>query len=421
MRPSAVGCALHKLTATVLVAMLWDPAGASASGEDSGTSMFSFSGFGTLGVVHSSEDRADFTTSVFRPNGAGHTHQWSAAVDSRIGGQVTAHFTSQLSAMVQLISEQNYANRYTPHVEWANIKYQFTPELSVRVGRIVVPTFLFSDTRNVGYANPWVRPPVEVYSLVPVSKSDGVDASYRTQVGVFINTVVGTFGGAKEAVPGGGSGRARMQWVMSDTVEYGPATLYIAYQETHLTVDGLHALLTAFRQFGPQGNALADKYDPYDRLVRFLGVGGMYDPGDWFVVGEWATSEFHSVLGSSTAWYATGGYRWERFAPYLTYGDVKANSNTSDPGLTVSALPAFLAGPAMGLNASLNAVLASNPVQRTISAGVRWDFMKNVALKLQYDHTDLGPGSSGVLTNLQPDFQRAGSVNLFSATIDFVL
>jgi hypothetical protein len=86
----------YKLAATLLVAMIGYPRGVSASGEGPGASMFSFSGFGTLGAVHSSEDHADFT-SVLKPNGAGYTHRWSTDVDSRIAGQINARFTSQLS------------------------------------------------------------------------------------------------------------------------------------------------------------------------------------------------------------------------------------------------------------------------------------------------------------------------------------
>jgi hypothetical protein len=423
MKPSAGCCALHKLTATVLVAMLWYPAGASASGEDPATSMFSFSGFGTLGVVHSSEDRADFASSALKPSGAGYTHPWSAAVDSRIAGQVNAHFTSQLSAMVQVMSEQLYDNTYRPQLVWANLKYQPTPEFSIRLGRIVLPTFLVSDSRNVGYANPWVRTPVEIYTLVPVTNSDGVDASYRMQVGDFVHTVSGSYGGTNFKVPAGASADVRRLWIISESVEYGAATVHFSYTQArfNLKLNSLDTLFAALRQFGPQGNALADKYNTNDRPARFIALGATYDPADWFVMGEWGRRDLHSVIGSSSAWYVSGGYRLAKLTPYLTYAQVTANSNTSDPGLTVSALPPYLAGPATGLNAGLNAVLGSIAVQRTISVGARWDFMKNVDFKLQYDHMRLGAGSPGTLTNLQPDFRPGGTVNLFSATIDFVL
>lgn len=131
----------HKLAATLLGAMMGYTGEVRASGEAPGASMFSFSGFGTLGAVHSNEDHADFT-SVLKPNGAGYTHRWSTDVDSRIAGQINARFTSRLSAMVQVISEQLADNTYRPHVEWANLKYQPTPQISFRAGRIVLPALL---------------------------------------------------------------------------------------------------------------------------------------------------------------------------------------------------------------------------------------------------------------------------------------
>jgi hypothetical protein len=409
--------------AFILVAMLCSPIGAYAAGNDASASIFSFSGFGTLGVVHSSESEADFTNSTFKPNGAGFTRAWSPDVDSRLGAQASANVTSELSAVVQVISEQLYDDTYRPHVEWANIKYQFTPDLSVRVGRTVLSSFMFSDTRNVGYANPWVRPPVEVYSLVPVSESDGVDASYKLRAGDFVHTLVGSFGKIDPGLPpglGSGTAHARAQWLISDTIEYGAATAHITYQAAHLTIPGLNGFFDAFRQFGLQGIALANEYDQDDKLVSFVGVGAMYDPGQWFALGEWGHDDFHSVLGSSTAWYVSGGYRLAQVTPYLTYSKVSVNSNTSDPGLTLSALPPFLVGPATGLNAALNATPADIADQRTMSVGARWDLMKSVALKVQYDHTRIGAGSPGTLINIQPGFAPGGTVNLFSIAVDFV-
>jgi hypothetical protein len=55
-----------------------------------------------------------------------------------------------------------------------------------------------------------------------------------------------------------------------------------------------------------------------------------------------------------------------------------------------------------------------------LSIGARWDVLRNAALKLQYDHTRIGAGSSGVLANLQPGFQPGGTVNVISVSVDFV-
>jgi hypothetical protein len=400
--------------------MLSNPVPVLAASNDSGASLFSFDAFGTLGIVHSSEDQADFTSSIFKPNGAGYTHSWSSDVDSRIGAQLTANPTAQLSAVVQVIAEQNFDNTYKPHIEWANIKYEVTPDFSLRVGRTVFSSFLFADSRKEGYAIPWVRPPVDLYSLVPISSSDGADTSYKWHIAGAVNTVLATYGKTTSRFPAGGEAEARRQWAITDTVEYGPTTVYVTYHEAHLTVTPLNTFFDALRNFDPQGIALATEYDQDNKRLQFFGLGGMYDPSKWFIMGEWATTNFHSALGESTAWYVSSGYRLAKLTPYLTYGSVKAESNTSDPGLNVSQLPPFLAGPASGLNAGLNAILGSIPIQHTMSAGVRWDFMKDVDLKVQYDYTRMGEGSPGTLSQLQPDFRTGGTLSLFSVAIDFV-
>ena len=228
------------LLATALLATALYAAGASA--DDVEAPMFSFSGFGTLGVVHSSEDQADFTSSILKPNGAGYSHAWSADVDSLIGGQVTANFTPKLSAVLQVISEQNYDNTYRPHVEWANIKYQFTPDFSVRVGRTVLPTFLFSDTRKVAYTYPWVRPPLEVYRLAPVTASDGVDVSYQMRIGDITNILQAHYGKFNNHLPNdAGDIKARQLWGLAYTGEYHAVTVHIGYESTHMTLDAYNA------------------------------------------------------------------------------------------------------------------------------------------------------------------------------------
>jgi len=68
----------------------------------------------------------------------------------------------------------------------------------------------------------------------------------------------------------------------------------------------------------------------------------------------------------------------------------------------------------------LNMQLNLLPRQHTISIGTRWDFAKNAALKVQYDHVDLDAGSTGTFGNIQPGFQPGSRVGIFSAVVDFV-
>jgi len=410
----------YALHALCLATMLWCPNIAGADTEDAVASMFSFSGFGTLGVVHSSEDRADFSDNIFQANGAGYSRQWSPNVDSRVGAQVVATISPKLSGVLQIVSDQNFDGTYWPHVEWANVKYQFTPDLSVRLGRSVLPSFLFSDTRLVGYTYPWVRPPVELYSLNPVSTNDGIDVLYHLQIGDLVEKIQGNFGYSNTTLPDNrGTSRGRNSWGFIDTSEYGPFTLLLSFQASHLSNTASDSLFDAFRQFGPQGVAIANQYDDDNKLIEIEDVGASYDSAHWLIVGEWSHANTHSFIGDQTAWYASSGYRLGKFMPFLTYAEVRAIGN-SNPGLNLMGLPPGAAQAGAGLNAGLNSVLESIADQKTMSAGIRWDFAKNVDLKLQVDHTRLGAGSSGTLINVQSGFVPGGTVNLFSAAIDFV-
>jgi hypothetical protein len=414
---------LRTLITCCLIAM-W--ATAVAAAEDPAESMFSIGGFGTFGVVHSNENKADYTDEPDEAVGAGHTHRWSAAVDSLFGVQVSANLTSQFSAVLQLIAEQNYDASYRPHVEWANIKYQFTPDFSMRLGRTALGVFLVTDSLNVGFANPWVRPPIEVYSLVSITSNDGIDASYRFALGEASNTFQVTAGRADYKYPVADSqavitANSREQISFVDSYERGFATVRASYGQARVSVGAYDPLFDAFRQFGPQGIGIADKYDVDDRLVSFFGLSASYEPGQWFAMGEWGRLNTHSVLGNKTGWYLSGGYRLGKITPYAIYARTSTDTPGSDPGLNISELPPYLATPALALDGGLNSALATSiTTQATASVGARWDVMRSVDLKLQYDHTKLGADSRGWLTNLQPGFALGSSVDLISATIDFV-
>ena len=400
---------------------------AQADGLDS--SMFNFSAFGTLAKVHSSEEQADFTSSYFKPDGAGHSDNWALDVDSSIGAQIQFRPTSTLSAMVQVIAQQDYNDTWHPHLEWAYINYSPTRELSLRAGQIELPSFLFSDTINIGYSMPWERAPVELYHLIPITHNDGIDLDYRLNTGSVLQTFSLVYGRDDPRLPHdvgiapvtGGTAHGRNMWLVGDKIEYGAATFHAAYQSINATISSFSPLFDALSQFGPEGESLAAQYTPVGKHVNFYGFGAQYDPGQWFVAGEWGEINFHSMLGETKAWYLSGGYRFGQVTPYLTWGGSSVLSNTSTHGIDTSMLPPQYAYEAMALNAGLNAALASASDETTLSAGLRWDFYRNLALKFQYDHIRMGADSHGLLINLQPGYQYGGVVNLMSVSLNFVL
>ena len=395
--------------------------------------IFSVHGFGTSGIVHSSEDRADFVGSIFQPNGAGYTHEWDMRPDTLVAGQLSMHFNDKFSAIVQAVAQYQYDESYTPHIEWANVKYQATDALALRVGRVVLPSFLVSESRFVGYANPWVRPPQEVYFVSPITSNDGFDATYSFTNGKVHSAVQG-FWGTTKADLSAGDVKAKPSWGLNYTAEFGNSKARAGFIATKADINissldpifaGLNQLGGAlaafgFQSAGAQAFALEDKYSLKGQKLTTYSVGYSYDPGQWFVMTEGALFVGDGFLSDSKSAYLLGGYRIGKFTPYASVARVKADI-PFEPGISTAGLPGPLAAGAVGLNAGLNTTLESfSSSQSGISVGTRWDFMNNFDVKVQYDHIDIDSGSHGRLTNQQPGFVPGGTVDLISVAVDFM-
>ena len=380
---------------TVALAAMF-PLGAIAQDADS---IFSFSGYGTLGLVHSSEDLADFAPTD-APSGAGHTASWSAMPDSRLAAQIDAKFTDKLSGVVQVISEHGVRETYRPELRLAQLKYAFTPSLYVRAGRLSPPIFAQSESYKIGYSMPWVRAPSEVYNLN--FSVDGVELSKRFNIGNTALTLQALAGSSEKA--GLTLSDAR---TLAGTMENGSSTLFASYSTVLVSSKNaqLEQLLGFYR---PALSALADQYQIDNDEVEFASIGYTYDPGSWFARGEVTrTTGEANVLGKTTNLFVSAGKRIGEFTPYATYGKVRMDSPTS-------------IGAADPIGVINGALAASNEGRQSLTIGSRWDFRDSAALKLEFARVDAESGSNGGLVNLQPGFQRGGSYNLASASIDFV-
>ena len=383
---------------------------------------WSLQGFGSAGAAYSNNNDADYVTSALKPKGVGASGHWSTDLDTRLGAQLNFTANDKWSAVLQVVSEQRLDRGYRPAVEWANIKYQVNPDLALRVGRIALPMFLAADYRKVGYAFPWARTPVEMYGSIPLTSSDGIDVTYRFNRGALKNVTQGFYGRTHQALPGSSGLEAKRLAGFANTTEYGAASVRLSMvsADVSIDIDVLRNFFGRLRQFGPQGAMLAGRYDLNHKRVTAVSIGASYDPGRWFVMGELGRKQTHSLLGDTTGFYATAGYRLGDFTPYLTYARVRADSATTEPGLNLAGFPPAAAGAGAVMNGYLNALLTTVPAQRTISFGARWDCMTDIALKLQFDHVTPQDGSQGTFAHLRPGFRSGRSVNVASAVLDFV-
>lgn len=391
-----------------------------ATAADTAGPGFALSGFGTLGFVHSNERQADYTSSVLKASGAGYSRAWSPAPDTRLGAQLDVTLDRHWSGVLQVVSEQHLDRRYKPRIEWANVKYQVTPELAVRAGRIALPMFLAADYRKIGYTEPWVRQPVEVYGALPLYSSDGADMTWRWSTGALRHTTQAFYGHTAMGLTERTHLDARRITGFSQTLETGALTARVAAITADLTLDIGRPLFDGYDTLGPAGDALAERYEVDHKRATIVSFGAAYDPGRWFVRAEAGRTLTDSFIGKTSMVYAGGGLRRGAFTPYAGYARVRADSPTSDPGLPATGMSPARAAYVANLNNGLNALLKTVPAQSSISCGLRWDFRPNFALTAQVDRVTPRDGSRGTLINTQPGFVSGHPLQVASMALDFV-
>jgi hypothetical protein len=381
---------------------------------------FSYSGFSTAAYSQSDTDLADVGYTS-QPDSIDKGGSWET--DSKLGVQVTAKFNDIVSATVQGVAYADLTGDWEPHLDWAYVRAQATQSLSFRAGYLRAPTFMYSDSVFIGYANVWVRPPLEVYNLSPVYQLRGVDATYRTQLGGFTVSVNPYYGDGE--VDTASTTIDVPEWMgLATTVNYGSFMARVGYGHIELETNSnqLSALtgpLLAIPASVCGGCAsVASNLLIDGTTVKNLNVGVQYDDGTNFVASEYAKASAgdNYFIPNRYAAYLTYGRRIGSLMPYATIGGLRR-----DTAMETNAIPAV--GPLAALNAGVNAVIQSqgSTDQDSYSLGVRYELpsfsvVKGALVKFQYDHIDAD--GRGGLNNVQPGFD--GKVDMVSASFDFI-
>lgn len=386
-----------------------------------------FSGFGTLGIVHSSDKDADFRGNIEQSTGAGRTNTHDSGVDSVFGAQADVQFMPKLTGTAQIVTRRlSDYNSTRPYFEWANIKYQATRDLSVRAGRVVAPVFMISDSRMVGYAQTMVRPPEEVYFINPITYVNGADVNYKFASGPVLYKVGATIGKLNQTlVSAVGSFSYKFDTkLVNAAAEYNGSTLRLGYGKVDLSASaealdiydkGMNTLVNA-----GVANASTIQSNTYhtDNTVEMYMLGYVYDKNEWLFQSEYVSRKSKSdIVLDLDGFSLMGGYRIAKWTPFLGYAHMSTKNPVILPSLNTSSLPPGQAGIINALNATYQ--MPHN--RSTWSMGTRWDVIDNVALKVQFDRTDKEKGGTGLFVNSTPEFNNNDrKINVYSATLDFV-
>lgn len=311
--------------------------------------------------------------------------------DTRIGLQVSADINAQMSVTAQLLGTNREEDNFDTYFDWGYINYSLTEDTDIRGGKIKFPTFLVSDYIEVGYAYPWIRPPVEVYDSNPITAITGVDVLYRAGLGSLDLLVQPYFGTAndedalvpQEVLPALGKAPGSVEYEDFDAKNMAGINVALSNEYGTLRAGYL------------QTEVSADSFNVDDEDVTFWSVGATADWRNIIVYSEYFDRDIDGdanlFFPNQHGWYATLGYRIKRFLPHLTYAQVRGdNADGSDPTEGV------------GLE------------QDSITAGVRYELGTGADLKVEFQRVEPEGDSRGLF------MENVDDINIFSLAVDVI-
>jgi hypothetical protein len=301
-----------------------------------GTDRVTFRGFGTLGISCFSADSYDYYRDLL-PDGPGNSRRCDAKLDSLLGLQLDADLTHRMVGTLQATSYHRADDTFSPELTLANLRIEIGDNDTLRIGRMQNPIFLVSEFRNVLYAQPWARPPVELYGLMEFNSIDGAEYTHRQKFNESVLVLQG--------------GLARSNFIASrydgssltDTLKSKFAYLNAQWERGAWLFKGSlingklsytnPAIESALSYLSSD---LASSLSMEDKRFSVISLGGSYETNLWHVQGEYVHRNIDSFYRDKNAAYLMGG---RRFGDWMTYAIISKRwsesqgkeNNAADP------------------------------------------------------------------------------------------
>jgi hypothetical protein len=277
--------------------------------------------------------------------------------ESLLGVQIKNDFSPTLSATVQLVMRaQNPNNGSRPTVDWAYLTWQPAADSNwtFQAGKFRIPLYYYSDYLYIGYAYPWVRPAPDVYGW-PIYSYKGANASYRTQLGQ--SDWAATFHAWTGGYTQHDDAYDTLIYYTTPTNESWKKIMGASVTANNGVID-VRVMYMRYKDTLWQGSGASRVNLIEDQSTKIMGVSANMDYKNWLVKTE--VDRYEQVDASKGL---NGIYKYALAGVGYQYG-------AWTPMFTMSRYRTVLE-PIEGRN--------------TRYLSLRWDFMKNTALKVQYD------------------------------------
>ena len=289
-------------------------------------------------VTDGNETLADY------PKAGVYDDDWSFSPDTSIGIQFNAALNDKLDFVIQAIS--NGASGYDVDLDWAYISYQLNSDVSIQAGRKRLPLYFYSDFFDVGHAYYWIRPPADNYTW-QISNYNGLSLQYEPYLGDW-DVLFNLYAGRED----------------SKNNDLLSLLFGVPVDETWKNMVGVVVELSK-NWVELRGTFMQGQLDrTVNHIVTnqnvkqdFSGVSVNFYPRNFIILSEfnqYNTSENDIQVNTNMV---SLGYQLGDFTPHITRSVFKQKEKP----------------------------MGGDEHHETTSIGLRWDFDKTTALKVQYD------------------------------------
>ena len=276
---------------------------------------------------------------------------WDLKQESLAGLQLRYQLDDKLSATVQAVSRASENMKLD--VDWAYLSYDVTPDTTVHVGRRRLPIYAFSDSVYIGYSLPWIRVPQDIYGW-EVGAFNGVTVTHRKSIADWALTA-SVFAGKESTRK-----NLEMQRIYYNGARVDDAWKHILGANLDLSND-IFGVRLIYMQNSIDVTSYPAGEEPQSVIgtrQRVMGISASVDYENFLFRGEANTFMRPSQDFRSKSWTASVGYKIGDFTPLLGFSKYTEK---------------------------LTAGYTALQIDNTRFAALRWDFRKNMDLKLQWD------------------------------------
>ncbi len=393
-----------------------------------------FSGFGTLGIMSSDSSRYGSRLDISQSDGSFNNH-----IDYKNSTALGLQLDYSLNNNTHFVFQSVYKNQSHLDLDTttrlAFVQYSPAANWSLRVGRTAIDLFLLTQFRDVGFGYTWAHAPTEVYGLVPFRHRDGADITYQSKL-LGHNLVTSIFAGQSRAsiatydfkthidlaeVYGLSFNLNAYNWSLQ--WRYSNASLNTDNVSYYGLIEGLTAIsqIPGFNSIWPNHEITLINLENTNEKIDYISFAGQYDWQRWSYLIEASTLQpKQEIISDTTAAYASVIYHDDNTSYYGVYSVVLSNGiNIDNQNVDLAALSNIPGGIDIyeGVEIAFSFYSAS---QSTLSLGWRWNISSNLALKFQWDHTQIDAHGGAIWLNKELSTSPKASVNTLFSNVSFI-